>query len=270
MVKRRVILAAFLLASGAARAFGPVAIDDMMAGLVATASPGGYSDAITAGGKATAYWTVKDSTSLSLSGTSVLSWTDLIGGRVAAATNANMRPTFSAAAFGGNGALVFAGTNAMDFLSTPVTSTNSTTIAVLWRSSATHVVNALARGDSDGGPMSAVPWNNGTVYFHPGANGYGNSKGSFAFTGTLVMASTHTGGNVTTNNTLIYLNGTNVGANTTYSQASGSNAFTRIGGRRNQLITGRICAIAHFTPNLTEAEIQTYSAALAAMFEGTP
>lgn len=254
----RVFLAILLAASAACAA--PPKLGFFWAS--SAAATGSLDDDFVQEPTCVAYW--HPSYGVSLDGTNVASWTDQISGIVAAATNAAMRPGFLSAAFAGKGAVTFGGGQAMN-LSSGLSSTNSTTIFVGWKPTALVYLVPFGRHDSDGGPVIA-PGNN-TIYFNPDANDnvvFGSKAGS-SFSNYVLLATSHTGGNATTNNTLIFENGTNlvgVAALTVYPQAGPGPLYNRIGGRRNLSGTGWLGPILHFQPQLSNAKIVEFCGTL--------
>ena len=215
------------------------------------AATGGLDDDVINEPTCVAYW--HPSYGVALSGTNVLSWTDQVGGRVAAATNASTTPWYDPLAFGGKGGLLFNNAQALNF-SPGLSSTNSTTIFVGWKPNSLVYLYCFGRYDSDGGPAAVI--GNGTIYFHPDANDKGvhGALGGASFSNYVLLATSHTGGNVTTNNALIVQNGTNllgVVGLAVYDQAGPGPEYNRIGGRRNAFSTGRLGPIVHFQPQLS-------------------
>ena len=235
----------------------PPQADDFWAAAAPSAS-GGLADDLIAHANCKAYW--HSSYGVTLDGTNVTAWVDQKSGIVAAPTNASTTPWYWAAGMGGKGAVLFNNAQALN-LDATLSSTNSTTILVGWKPNGTVYLYGLARYDSDGGP--AVVPGNYVIYFHPDANDtgiYGAINGS-KYSNNVVVAFSHTGGNVASNNTFIYQQGTNlygVAALYTYDQPGPGPAYNRIGGRRNQFATGSLYAIVHFEPQLSDAEITNF------------
>lgn len=250
---------AAILAMLAAPAWAiPPQADDFWAAAAPSTGGATLADDLIAHANCKAYWHA--SYGVTLDGTNVTEWVDQKSGIVAAPTNASTTPWFDSSAYGGKGAVVFGGAQALNLNGT-LSSTNSTTIMVGWRPTGLVYLVPLARNDSDGLP-GIFPGNN-SIYFSPDANDKGvvGSINGASFSNNIVLATSHTGGNTTTNNTLIFQNGTNllgVANVMVYDSAGPGPIYNRIGGRRNVFSTGRLMAIIHFQPQLSDAEITNF------------
>lgn len=252
------IVAILVLIAIPALAMPPGAFNDLWAAAAPVSA--GLSDTLFNDANCVAYW--HSSYGVTLDGTNVTAWTDQKSGIIAAPTNASTTPWYDAAAYGGKGAVLFNGAQALN-LNATLSSTNSTTIMAGWKPTGTAYCIAFGRYDSTGGP-GTYPGNN-TVYYHPDAddNGVSGSLNGSTLSNNIVMAFSHTGGNVTTNNSFIFQNGTNlvgVVALTAYGQAGPGPIYNRIGARQNNFMNGHLCIIAHFQPQLSNSTISNYIA----------
>lgn len=264
-MRRALSILCLLAAPALVLALPPQAFDDAWAAAGASAGGGGYSDDVTAISSLKHYWTVLDTSSVTLDGTNVASWTASVGGNVAAPTNAAQRPFWDSADYGNRGGLGFGGGQAMS-LSASIPSTNVLIVAVGFRATQTTLLTFLARHDSTGGPALAL-WSDSTAYFHPDANDMGVSSSAAGFSNRLVYAAAHFGGNVTTNNAVLWKNGTRMVPISSYSQAAPGPSFTRIGARQADGWTvGRINAIAVFYPVADTNEAQSIIATMQGVY----
>lgn len=255
MVIRRAIIAALLLSASHALAWGPDAIDDMMAGLIATSGGGTVVEQALRSPKIAGIWDA--ATGKALDGTNILTWTDSAFGNVATATSAAMRAYFDATNFNGFGAVVFGGSQAYN-LATSLEMSNSTTIVIGWRSSGSDIFFPLGRSDVDVPATSPALWNNNTAYYHAGANSTGTiSTGISTWTNCVCLSGSNSGGPASTNTYQIRRGSTNI-ASSTYVQAPAGSTVNRIGGRKTERMKGSISLILHFHPALTAAELAEF------------
>ena len=244
VVIRRAILAALMLASPAL-AFPPSAIDDMMGGLIATSTSGGYSDAIQTDSRLIFRLTTLDTSSYSLSGTNLASWTDTKG-RLVASSTGNARPWYVADDFNGKAGFGFGGGQYLDIAGS-IPSTNVLIVVVGYRATQTTMFTVLSHTNATSGLLFSL-WNDQTLYFNPAApNVQGASFSAVGVSNRILVSAAHFGGNVTTNNMRMWTNATIKLPLGIFMQTSVATNFNRVGARKSDgYAIGRFNEIAVF------------------------